>query len=85
MEAVCPCCKSSFAVTITLEPIRLEPAPMPEEWLAPCQLADRLGLCESHIRKMINRGLQNGRTDCERRGGRLAATVNAIQNLRHGG
>lgn len=55
--------------------------PEAEEWLAPCQLADRLGIGEAYCRKLIKRGLANGIPGFAKRGGRLFATVEAVNEI----
>ena len=57
-------------------------APPPEAWLAPCQLADRLGIGEAYARKLIGRGIKLDLPGFEKRGGRLFATVDAVKELR---
>lgn len=55
--------------------------PEPEEMLAPCQLADRLGIGEAYVRKLIGRGIAQELPGFERRGGRLFATADAVRAL----
>ena len=77
----CPCCGADLTVTLTSPKPALPPAPA-EQWLEPCLLADRLGLSEPHVRRLINRGIKLDLAGCERRGGRLFATVEALEAMR---
>lgn len=61
-----------------------ERAPAPEEYLAPCQLADRLGIGEAYARKLIRRGLKRGEPGFVKRGGRLFATAEAVKTIWNG-
>jgi hypothetical protein len=53
-----------------------------EEFLAPCQLAERLGVGEAYTRKLIKRGLAHGLDGFDKRGGRLFATADSVAALR---
>lgn len=55
--------------------------PEPEEWLPPCDLAFRLGIGENYVRRIIRRGVAEGVAGCEKRGGRLYATADAVKGL----
>lgn len=53
----------------------------PEEWLAPCQIAERLGIGEAYARKLIRRGLVQELPGFDKRGGRLFACADAVAGL----
>ena len=59
-----------------------EEMPAAEEWLAPCQIADRLGIGEPHVRKLCSRALKLAHAGVRKDGGRWLATVEAIEALR---
>jgi len=59
-----------------------ERQPVPEAFLALCQLADRLGIGEAYTRKLIRRGIRQGLLGFEKRRGRLFATAEAVAALR---
>lgn len=56
------------------------PAPA-VELLEPCLIADRLGLSEGYIRKLVKRGLAQDLPGFEKRGGRLFASPDAVRSL----
>ena len=65
---------------------RILDAPTPaepacEEWLQPCEIAFRLGIGENYVRRIIRRGVAEGVAGCEKRGGRLYATADAVKGL----
>ena len=62
-----------------LEP---EPVEMPEAWLAPCQIADRLGLGERYVRRLLARALRDGHEGVRKPAGRWQATMAAVNDLR---
>lgn len=59
-----------------------EPATVPEAYLEPCVLAGLLGISEPHVRRLCQRGQRLGVAGIERRGGRWAATTDALKALR---
>ena len=63
-------------------PVPAEPAA--EEWLAPCEIAGRLGIGEPHVRKLVKRGIARDLSGFAKRGGRLFATVDAVRSIRAG-
>lgn len=56
--------------------------PEVEEWLEPCVIAGRLHCSEAHVRRLCERGLKLGIPGIEKRGGRWAATINAVRDAR---
>lgn len=59
-----------------------EPAPELEEWLTPCQIADRLGVGERYVTKLLARGLSAGHPGVRKPAGRWKATMVAVHDLR---
>lgn len=82
MSCACPrCgCELEFAVIARAPVITTEI--QPEEWLEPGIIADRLGICEAHCRKLINRGRRQGLPGFKKPEGRLFATVDAVRAIR---
>ena len=64
-----------------IDPPKIEPAADREEWLAPCQIAERLGIGEAYARKLIRRGLKQELSGFDKRGGRLFACADAVAGL----
>ena len=58
------------------------PETPPEDWLAPCQIAERLAIGESYARKLIRRGLVQELPGFTKRGGRLFACADAVAGVR---
>lgn len=81
MNCACPHCGNPVVVALAAPP-RPEPVVEPDRWLEPCLIADRLGIGEAYVRRLINRGMAAGIVGCEKRGGRLFATVEAVRELR---
>lgn len=59
-----------------------DPEPASEQFLAPCDLAYRLGLGENYIRRLCRRGHAEGIAGIRREGGRWLATIEAIEKVR---
>jgi hypothetical protein len=76
----CPHCGGALAVSVTAPTAGTRPI-KPEEWLAPCQLAGRLGIGEPYVRKLIRRGMLEGLPGFTKEGGRLSATIRAVKAL----
>ncbi|KRA84175.1 hypothetical protein [Altererythrobacter sp. Root672] len=79
---LCPNCGTALAVTLAAVPIApLEPPTLTSDAIEPCLIADRLGLSEGYVRKLVKRGLAQGLAGFEKRGGRLYATTEAVKQL----
>ncbi|MFN6935545.1 MAG: hypothetical protein ACK4NZ_10390 [Tsuneonella sp.] len=82
LVCACPNCGSEIAVSIAAVPREPLASVEPQEWLAPGQLADRLGIGEPYVRKLCSRGARAGDPGIRREGGRWLATIDTIDRLR---
>lgn len=81
----CPHCGCSLIVTVAAPPqARPEPLVRAIDLIEPCLIADRLGLSEAYVRKLIRRGLTQALPGFEKRGGRLFAAPEEVEALWNG-
>ena len=82
MHCACPHCGGNLQIEVRAVDLPSQPIERAEDWLAPSEIAYRIGVGEQHVRRLIGRGIKLGERGFERRGGRLFATMAAIEAMR---